>query len=94
MSDMLSDVKSFTVRDMDRTPADILRVCDAEGLAVIRSRSGRTYEIRPAVDSGEAIDKATVRQWLQRHRAWTESTFPRKIPASQYAEVDRLLAGE
>jgi hypothetical protein len=44
----MSDMKTFTVRDLDRKPADVLLACDTEGVALIRSRSGRSYEIRPS----------------------------------------------
>jgi hypothetical protein len=93
-ADMMSDMSTFTVRELDRTPSVVLRACDAEGVAVIRSRSGRSYEIRPVPSSGETVDKEALRLWLARHKAWMKKNAMPPLSALKRAELDRLIAGE
>jgi hypothetical protein len=45
-ADMMSDMKTFTVRDLDRRPNQVLEACDSYGEARIRCRDGRTYVIK------------------------------------------------
>jgi hypothetical protein len=42
-SDILSDMKTFTVRELDRQPAVVLDACDKEGVVRIRRRNGRSW---------------------------------------------------
>jgi hypothetical protein len=41
----MSDMKVFTVRELDRQPAAVLDACDREGLIRIRRQDGRTYRL-------------------------------------------------
>lgn len=43
----MSDMKTFTVRELDREPATVLNACDREGAVKIGRRDGRSYTIRP-----------------------------------------------
>jgi hypothetical protein len=45
MSAMMSDMTTFTVRDLDRTPSRVLDACDREGEVLIRRRNGQTYRV-------------------------------------------------
>ena len=54
MHDIMSDMKTFTVRDLDRQPTKVLKACDVEGAVRIKSRNGRTYTIR-ADNGGQRI---------------------------------------
>jgi hypothetical protein len=87
LSDILSDMKSFTVRDLDREPGVVLDECDREGAVQIRRRNGRTYTIR--ADAGP--ERMTN---VPDFRARLEKIFPQVIPASQSRLVDKLIAGE
>ncbi len=91
---MMSDMQTFTVRDLDRKPADVLRACDAEGVALIRSRSGRSYEIRPAPDSHQVVNKGVLRLWLERHKEWMSNSKIPPLSAKKSKELERLIAGE
>jgi hypothetical protein len=84
---MMSAIKTFTVRELDREPAAVLDVCDREGAVRIRRRNGRTYALRP--EAGP--DRITA---LRDFRARTRKIFPKRIPAAQSRLADRLLAGE
>jgi hypothetical protein len=80
-------VKTFTVRDLDREPSNVLDECDREGSVKIHRRDGRTYTIR--ADAGP--ERMTS---VPDFRARLAKIFPKEIPASQSRLVDKLIAGE
>jgi predicted aminopeptidase len=88
---MLSDVKTFTVRDLDRQPAQVLDACDKEGVVRIRRRNGRSYTVRP---ESNATRKVAWRQLLAEHRARIKEIFPSPMGRKQARVVDQMLAGE
>jgi hypothetical protein len=83
----MSDMKTFTVRELDRQPATVLDAADREGIVRIKRRDGRLYSVRPE----STTQKITA---LPDFRARLKKIFPKPIPASQVAMVDRLIAGE
>ena len=93
-SDILSDMKTFTVRELDRTPGLVLDTCDREGGARIRRRDGRSYTIRPENGLSREVSPADRQHWLEEHLAWLERSFPTPISSQQSDLVDRLIAGE
>jgi len=86
-ADKMSDMKTFTVRELDRQPAAVLDTCDREGVCGIRRRDGRTYTIRP--DHGP--DRITA---VPDFGARVRKIFRRSISSEQTRRVDKLLAGE
>ena len=46
-ADIMSDMKTFTVRELDRSPGVVLEASRIEGKARIRARGGQTYIIMP-----------------------------------------------
>ena len=90
-SDILSEMKTFTARDLDRQPARVLDACDREGAIRIQRRNGRSYRL---------VAEQTVRrmsfepEWIDRHLARTATLFPKPISVEQARLVDKLLAGE
>ncbi len=86
-ADIMSAVKTFTIRELDREPATVLDACDREGAVRIRRRNGRTYTLRP--EAGP--DRITA---LPDFRARMKQIFPKPIPAAQSRLADKLLAGE
>ena len=90
----MSDMKTFTVRDLDRCPREVLLASDEGGGAVIRSRAGRSYLIQPLPSADSAPAPATVAKWVDSHRKWLDAQSLRRIPAAQFRHVDRLVAGE
>jgi hypothetical protein len=83
----MSDMKTFTVRELDREPSTVLDAADKDGIVRIKRRDGRVYSVRPEAK----IKKMTA---LPDFRARLKKIFPEPIPASQAAMVDRLIAGE
>jgi hypothetical protein len=86
-ADKMSAMKTFTVRELDREPAAVLKACDREGAVRIRSRNGRTYTMRP--DAGP--DRITA---LPDFRARMAKIFPKALTPKQTRRADKLLAGE
>jgi hypothetical protein len=83
----MSDMKTFTVRQLDREPARILDTCDAEGAVQIRRRDGRTYILEA---NGRPGNISSVPDFVARVR----KIFPKPISRAQTKRVDRMLAGE
>lgn len=83
----MSDMKTFTVRELDRAPATVLDAADREGIALIRRRDGRTYTLRPQ----SPAKKITA---LPDFAARRKAIFAKPVPASQVRLADKLLAGE
>ncbi len=46
MSDMMSDMKTFTSRDLSRSAAAVLAASEVDGVAKIKTRDGRVFEVR------------------------------------------------
>lgn len=84
---MMSDMKTYTVRELDRQPAVILDACDREGLVRIRRRDGRTYRLEPE-HPAKAIE--VVPDFAARRRR----LFPEGLTRRQAIALDKLLAGE
>jgi hypothetical protein len=83
----MSDMKTFTVRELDREPAAVLDAADKDGLARVRRRDGRAYTVRPEMTARRITALPDLRARLKK-------IFPKPIPAAQVAAVDRLIAGE
>lgn len=86
-ADILSDMKTYTVRDLDREPGAVLDACDAEGSVLIRRRDGRTYSLR---QEKAPQRRAVFPDFAARRRAMG---MP-KISKRDSDAVDKLLRGE
>jgi hypothetical protein len=84
----MSDMKTFTVRQLDREPALVLDAADREGAVRIKRRDGRVYSLQPVLAASARI--ASLPDFAARRKA----IFPKPIPVSQVRRVDKLIAGE
>lgn len=90
----MSDMETFTVRDLDRSPKKVLQASHEMGGAVIRSRSGQSYLITPLEsEPAQGGDKA-LHRWLSGHRHWLLGQYATPISRAQVHAVDRLVSGE
>ena len=46
-SDTLSDMKTFNVRELSRSTAEVLNACEKDGGAIIQYQDGRQFELVP-----------------------------------------------
>jgi len=83
----MSDMRTFTVRQLDREPAHVLDTCDVEGAVQIRRRDGRSYTLEANRSAGKISD-------LPDFAARVAKIFPKRISTAQTKLVDKLLAGE
>jgi len=90
-ADMMSDMKTFTVRELDREPSRVLDVCDHEGEVQIRRRDGRRYTIKPELAHAKTVN---YREWFEECRRRTKKLFGKPMSRKQVEEFDRLIAGE
>ena len=86
-ADIMSDMKTFTVRQLDREPAAVLDAADRDGVVQIKRRNGRIYSLQP-----EGLRKRITA--LPDFAARRNAIFSRTIPASQVRLVDKTIAGE
>lgn len=87
-ADIMSDMKTFTVRDLDRAPSAVLAACDREGEVRIRCRDGRTYRLAPEPSVRQVITTLPDFE-ARRHRL-----FPQTLSREQTRLVDQMLRGE
>ena len=91
-ADILSDMKTFTVRDLDREPGAVLDACEREGAVKIRRRNGRTYTLKP---DASARPRMPLRDWLDDLEQRRRKLFPKPVLTRKQArEFDRSLANE
>ncbi|MBP8256492.1 MAG: hypothetical protein KAX37_04150 [Opitutaceae bacterium] len=84
-------MKTFSVRDLDRHPGRVLAAADRDGIARVRSRTGRSYAVRPEPSPTTAPDWAG---FAERRRAALARSEQRVIGPRLAAKLDRLIAGE
>lgn len=77
----------FTVRDLNRRLAEVLRVCDQLGTVGIRSRKGKTYFLQagPPKSSGATIPDLAARR---------KRLCPKPLSARQTTELFQWLRGD
>jgi hypothetical protein len=88
-ADIMSDmtIKTFTVRELDRSPAVVLDAAEAEGVVLVRRRDGRTYRIQP-----EAVVRE--RGKIPDFRARMDAPGMPRISRRTAETVDRWMVGE
>ena len=84
----MSDMKIFTVRDLDREPSVVLDVADRDGVVRIKRRDGRTYSVRP--EQGASAKITSLPDLAGRRK----DMLAKLIPAAHVRRVDKLIAGE
>ena len=87
-ADIMSDMKTFTVRDLDRTPAAVLEACRADGRVRIRERGGQSYLIIPERQGNLPI--SSLPDFGSRRDRLCKGTLSTRFAR----KLDRALAGE
>ena len=88
MSDIMSDMKTFTVRQLDRETAKVMEACDTYGAVGIKRRDGRSYTLAADEKRKTVINPPDIMARLRRTFGDTV------ISDKQAAFVDKLIAGE
>jgi len=84
----MSDMKTFTVRDLDRSPGVVLEASRADGRARIRERGGRAYIITPEIMEGKPI--SGLPDFAKRRRLVCDGV----LSVRTVRQLDKALAGE
>ncbi len=90
---MMSDMKTFTARDLSRSTAAVLAASEVDGVAKINTRDGRVFELRPVVSN--ASEDTNVSNAVAKHLKWKQRMrmrFPAAIPACVFDEVTHALS--
>ena len=85
----MSDMKTFTVRQLDRETARVMDACDEDGAVQIRRRDGRSYTMRR-----ERNGNFSMRDWLEERRRKTKELFPKALSKKQTQEFDKLIRSD
>lgn len=85
---MISDMKTFTVRDLDRSPATVLEASRVDGKVRVRERGGQTYIITPERAPDRRITHVPD---LAGRR---DALLGRPLPQAVVDKLDRAIAGE
>jgi hypothetical protein len=84
----MSDMKTFTVRQLDRETAKVMEACDTYGAVRIRRRDGRTYTLEAEHKKDFVFNPPDIMARLKKQ-------FPKmKISRKQSDFADKLIAGE
>ena len=83
----MSDMKTFTVRDLDREPSAVLDAADRYGAVRVKRRDGRTYSVRPEAPAARIT---SLPHFAKRRKA----IFSKSLPAVHVRRVDKLISGE
>jgi len=84
----MSDMKTFTVRDLDRAPSAVLETSRKEGRVRIRARSGQTYIITPEATPEKRM--SSLPSFAERRNR----LFKRALTAATASKLDQAIAGE
>jgi hypothetical protein len=87
-ADIMSDMKTFTVRELDRSPGEVLEASRIEGKARIRARGGQTYIIMPEPAPARRITS------LPNFAARRAALLAKPLSSEFTRKFDRALAGE
>lgn len=87
----MSDMKTFTARDLNRSPAKVLAAADRDGVARVRNRSGRSYLVKPDIVPAGKIDWD---DFVERRRAAIKRLNMPRISRAEGAALDRFIFGE
>lgn len=84
----MSDIKTFTVRELDRETARVMEACDTHGSVRIRRRDGRCYTLEAEHKKDAVINPPDIMARLRKQ-------FPGMMISSKQTKfVDKLIAGE
>ncbi len=86
---------TFTVRDLNRRPAQVLKACEAAGSVRIRTRDGRSFSLKPdplPVPRNAKLTNLVERRRQLRERLRAAGYVP---PSDADMElINRIIAGE
>ena len=80
-------MRTFTLRDLDRQPGEILDACEREGAVRIKRRDGRTYTLTPAMNGRNGRS-------LPDFKARMKAAGMKKLSYRSTRLLDKLIAGE
>jgi hypothetical protein len=90
-ADIMSDMKTFTARELDRETTRVLDACDAEGAVRIRRRNGRAYTLQPELPKRNGV---AWTDWWEERQKWIKQICPEPLTRKQARAVDRMIRGE
>ncbi|MEX2044615.1 MAG: hypothetical protein WD941_04625 [Opitutus sp.] len=87
----MSDMRNFTARDLNRSPAKVLAAADRDGVARVSSRNGRRYLVKPDAPPKPKVDWD---KFAANRRAAIMRLNMSRISRADAVTLDRIIAGE
>lgn len=90
----MSVVKTFTVRDLNRSSAKVLAAAERDGEARIRRRNGGIFAVKPVAPA--ATGAPDWKAFGRERGAWLKKNFPEPVAwtKEQVDEIDRAIASD
>lgn len=90
----MSVMKTFTVRDLNRSSAKVLATAKREGGVRVQGRNGDAFTVRHEGRTGRTTPD--WKRFVAEHRAWHKRVFPQPSAwtKEQVAELDRMIASD
>ena len=87
--------REFTVRDMNRSGAELLEAARKLGSVTIRSRAGEAFEVRALTDSaaGNVLANAVLER-MRRHRERLAEVGYKEPSAAGWEVISQAISGE
>lgn len=87
----MSDMKTFTVRQLDRETARVMEACDKYGAVKIRRRDGRTYTMQ-----ADPNGNFSMRDWLAERERKSKELFAgvRPMTKKEAREFFKLIRSD
>ena len=85
--------REFTVRDMNRSSAELLEATRKHGSVTIRSRAGETFEISVAPQTPK-LEVTSLVERMRRHRERLAAMGYKEPTAEGWEVISKAIAGE
>ncbi|MEI6233457.1 MAG: hypothetical protein WCT04_10420 [Planctomycetota bacterium] len=84
---------TYTLRDLNRTPAKVLKACDLYGHVTIRTRTGKTYHVQAETSPDKVKPEDIVKMFREHHKNMRKLGYVPPAP-DEIERINRIIAGE
>lgn len=85
---------TVSVRDLNRQPAAVLKMCDDAGEVSIRARNGRAYVLRPQSPAPAIVRPDSFAERQRAYRDALRKLGVRPATREETERIHRIIAGE
>ena len=90
---------TYTLSELHRDPAKVLKACDRYGQVRVRTRAGKTYLVQaektaPEKKEKEEEEEQSISEIFRKHRENLRRLGYVPPPPEEMERIDRIIAGE